>query len=391
MQIDDAVLRMVMKEAAARFPYMAVGLTEADGRYVYEPLDSDVPVFAADGSEPSSFDDPRLNGYLFRVSYRHKSLYVDYHRSIADESGMMTFVKAILLRYLELSGYSVRTDGSVKLLSSDTFKAEYDDSMMKMEDVHASRPVWYMDAKAVLPEIEDRESEVGVQIRVSLSKLKKDHADMSSIPVTYLAPILSHAIQEVYGREIEMGEYVVAAVHVDLRPYYPSATLRPYKTPVYLAYNRNLTDYPYTTVLMSQKKLLEAQLKNDTLAYSAQRLISDVEKAESASEDITAMDRSFSTIQENLRRRSTYDICRIGNIVLPDTMQRLVTEFYPVIPSSGRVCSATVETYRGEMVVNISGCQNIQRISERLVEMLQENSIAAYVSECYEYRPMKMK
>ena len=78
--------------------------------------------------------------------------------------------------------------------------------------------------------------------------------------------------------EMEVGEYVVASVQVNLRPYYPSASLRPYHTPIFLAYNRNLTDYPYGTVLMSQKKLLEAQLKNDTLAYSAQRKIADIEK-----------------------------------------------------------------------------------------------------------------
>ena len=207
--------------------------------------------------------------------------------------------------------------------------------------------------------------------------------------MTYIAPLFSHAVHEMFGGEIEAGEYVVASVQVNLRPYYPSATMRPYHTPVYLAYNRNLSDYPYSTVLMSQKKLLEAQLKPDTLAYSAQRKIADIDLAyEGPVEDI---DTRFSELQSKIRAKSTYDIAGLGHVILPESMQRLVTELYPVIPSSGKTFSVTAELFKNELAVTVCGRRNTGHVAARLVELLHGNDIDAYVSDSYSFRPMRSK
>ena len=391
MHIRPGILADALQEAAVRFPQIAVGLSVCDERYVFTTPEAKVPVFDALEQMPEDFSDSRLNGYLFRVSFHHKTILFDFHRSIADEFGMISFVKAVLLRYLELSGFPVRTDGSVKLMSSEYFKAEGDDPMVRMDDVNASRPVWYMDAKAVVPEPVTVSMEQVVQVRIPLHKLKRDYSELGNVPVTYIAPFFSHAVHEMIAGEMEVGEYVVASVQVNLRPYYPSASLRPYHTPIFLAYNRNLTDYPYGTVLMSQKKLLEAQLKNDTLAYSAQRKIADIEKAYDVKGPMEEVDRNFDAVNETMRKRSTYDICRIGNVILPDSMQRLVTEFYPVIPSGNRLFSVTVETFRGELCITVSGKRNTGSVCGRLVELLQENDIEAYVADGYEYTPLSFK
>ena len=391
MHIDPSILGQALSEAVIRFPQIAVSLVEEDGRRKFISLNAPVPIFEACSDMPSDMADERLGGYLFRISYCHKHLYVDYHRALADEFGMMAFVKALVMRYLELSGYPVQTDGSVKLLSDEYFQAEGEDPMEKMQDKFASRPVWYMDAKALVPEVVEGDKEEVVQVRVPVAKLKKDYLDLASIPVTYMAPLLSHALREVYSESMQGGEYVVAEVQINLRPYYPSASLRPYYTPVFLAYNRNLADYPYKTVLMSQKKLLEAQLKNDTLAYSAQRKISDVENAFEFSDSLASLDASFDIMQENANRRSTYSICRIGNVILPESMQRLVSEFYPVIPSSGKSVSVTVTTYKGDLAVTVSGKKYAYEVCRRLIDLLHANDIDAYIADRYDFSPLVIK
>ena len=391
MHIDPSILGQALSEAVIRFPQIAVSLVEEDGRRKFISLNAPVPIFEACSDMPSDMADERLGGYLFRISYCHKHLYVDYHRALADEFGMMAFVKALVMRYLELSGYPVQTDGSVKLLSDEYFQAEGEDPMEKMQDKFASRPVWYMDAKALVPEVVEGNKEEVVQVRVPVAKLKKDYLDLASIPVTYMAPLLSHALREVYSESMQGGEYVVAEVQINLRPYYPSASLRPYYTPVFLAYNRNLADYPYKTVLMSQKKLLEAQLKNDTLAYSAQRKISDVENAFEFSDSLASLDASFDIMQENANRRSTYSICRIGNVILPESIQRLVSEFYPVIPSSGKSVSVTVTTYKGDLAVTVSGKKYAYEVCRRLIDLLHANDIDAYIADRYDFSPLVIK
>ena len=391
MHIDPSVLEQALSEAVLRFPQIAVSLVEDGHRRTFISLNAPVPIFNTGEPMPEKLSDPRLGGYLFRVSYCHKHLYVDYHRALADEVGMMAFVKALVMRYLELSGYPVQTDGSVKLMSDEYFQAEGEDPMAKMQDKFASRPLWYMDAKAVVPQVVDADTEEVVQVKVPVAKLKKDYLDLATIPVTYMAPLLSHALREIYDDVIHGGEYIVAQVQVNLRPYYPSSSLRPYYTPAFLAYNRNLSDYPYKTVLMSQKKLLEAQLKNDTLAYSAQRKIADIENIFESADTLAGLDSAFDSLQAKASSRSTYHISRIGNVILPESMQRLVSEFYPVIPSSGKPVSVTVSTYKGDLTVTVSGKKYAYDVCRRLVDLLHANDIDAYIADRYDFSPLMFK
>ena len=386
MQIDPTVLAASLQEAVARFPHFCVGLNPDAGRVFFKELEAEVPVFKDDADQPLSFEDPALNGFLFKVTYAQKTVCFDFHRAMADEAGMMTFVKSVLFNYLERAGYPVTTGGAVKLLSSEYFKAEGEDAMVRLDDAQASRPVWYMDAKAVVPADSEGDVEEVVHVRVPVAKLRRDYADIVNIPVTYVAPLFSHAVHEMYGSEMEAGEYVVASVQVNLRPYYPSATMRPYHAPVYLAYNRNLSDYPYSTVLMSQKKLLEAQLKPDTLAYSAQRKIADVERAYDGS--VEKLEERFSKLQAGLKAKSTYDIAGLGHVILPECMQRLVTELYPVIPSSGKTFSVTTELFKNDLAITVSGRKNTWHVAARLVELLQGNDIDAYIADSYSFKPM---
>ena len=71
-------------------------------------------------------------------------------------------------------------------------------------------------------------------------------------------------------------------------------------------------------------------------------------------------------------------------------MQRLVTELYPVIPSSGRTFSVTAELFKNELAVTVSGRRNAGVVAARLVELLQGNDIDAYIADCYSFKPMNI-
>jgi hypothetical protein len=72
-------------------------------------------------------------------------------------------------------------------------------------------------------------------------------------------------------------------------------------------------------------------------------------------------------------------------------MQRLVSEFYPVIPSSGKSVSVTVTTYKGDLVVTVSGKKYAYDVCSRLVELLRANDIDAYIADRYEFSPLTIK
>ena len=389
MHLRTMVLEQALNEAVTRFPHLAVGLVEAEGELRFVPVNAPVRVFdIKDADQPYVFGDAALNGYLFKVSVSHKTICFDFSRALVDESGLMAFVKAVIYRYIELVGYPLADDGSVKKLSDPYLPAEGNDPFPRMDDMHASRPVWYMDAKAVKAPMQDVVREEVVQVRIPQVRLKGDKIQLPNIPVTYLAPVFSHAVYEALEDKMVQGEYVVASVQINLRPYFPSPSMRPYTTPVFLAYNRNLNDYPFTTVLMSQKKLLEAQLKNDTIAYSAQRKLNDIERAFENGGTVADKKTAGASMLERSSSMSTYDICRVGSGILPESMQRYVTEFYPVIPSGPYMFSLTVVNYRGEVIVTISGKKDTASVCGRFVELLVRNDIEAFIADEFSYIPM---
>ena len=85
---------------------------------------------------------------------------------------------------------------------------------------------------------------------------------------------------------------------------------------------------------------------------------------------------------------STYDICRVGNVILPDSMQRYVTEFYPLIPSGPYMYSLTVVNYRGDVVVTVSGKRDVNKVCGRFVELLVSNDVDAFIADEYSFIPM---
>ena len=390
MHLQPAILEETMKQALVRFPQMAVSAVPHGDKYVFEPAKGPLKLFQAyDPDQPSCFGDPELGGYLFKVSYTHKTVYFDFHKSLADEYGMMTFVKSVLFRYFELCGYPVENDGTIKLMSGSFFPAEGDDPMDRLEDIPASRPVWYMDADAIRPKEKISENDIVATVRIPLAKLGKGFEDISRTPVTYIAPFFSQAVSEMFQGQESGGKYVVASIMVNLRPYFPAASLRPFCTPVYLAYNRKLSDYPYNTVLMSQKKLLEAQLKTDALAYSAERTSDQSIEAVDMSTSLEQCKSRVAKMLEDRASMSTYSVCRVGNTILPDSMQRLITDFYPVIPSGKQAFAMSVVVYRGEIVVTVSGSSDTLVAARRFAQLMCSNGIEAYLSDVFDYMPMR--
>ncbi len=377
--LKDSVLKAAVGDILKRLPQFSAGLDKKG--YSFRKAEKPFPVFRTEdmNAEWEAGSD-ELAGYLFRISYRYKTIFLDFHRSLCDESGALVFIKALVFRYIQLSDLPVNNDGTVKTVNESFFDAEAGDSLSRLEDIQASRPIWYMDAKAFQLPAGNNGICYFTQVRIPLSKLKGDMCAFSGGPLNYVTPLFSHVLYEKNRGDVGAGEFVVASIKTNLRPYFPTATVRSFFTSLYLAYNRNITEYPFGTVVMSQKKLLEAQLKHDALAYSAQRLISDLEKI------------SCGQAEDIMKKRtalSTYDICHIGNVMIPDSLKQYITEIYPVLPAALHSYSLSSIIFKGEMLIGISSSENDCDTGRRFVRLLNDNDIYSYVSDEFSYVPMK--
>lgn len=393
MGIDGDVLRQAVNDLMPRFSHLSVGAVTADGSIRLSHIDAKVPVNEVSGRDrcrtPENFS---AGDYLFRLSFCGKTVFFDWHSALCDERGMSEFVKAVVFRYLCLSGYPVSNDGSVNEPDDHAGRLEGIDPYERLEDFPASRPVWYMDAKAfAVPSGAGSESgrENVFQLRIPLSKVRGQVRQYLSQPEAFISPLFSSVLHEKYGSYIGAGEYIVSYIRENLRPHFPTASIRPFFAPLTLAYNRRIPEYPFNTILMSQKKLMDAQLRLDALAYSANRLVSMTDKV---CDDSLTLQQKVSEAERMIGRvasTATFLICNAGNPVMPESLQQYIVDFYPVVPSGIFAYSMSVICFKGELVVTLSGKETDRSVPFRFAELLNMQGIYSFVSDEFGYIPLK--
>ena len=138
---------------------------------------------------------------------------------------------------------------------------------------------------------------------------------------------------------------------------------------------------------MSQKKLLEAQLKTDALAYNVQRKIDDMERI-SRPESLEARKAAASEAALGKASKSTYMIRNAGNIGMPDSMDRYVTEFYPLYTPGLQEFTVSTIVFRNEMVLTLAGKSSAAgALCRRIASLMNENEIYAYMSDEFDFSP----
>lgn len=398
MHIDGSILEDAVNDVIVLFPHMCVRLERDGSGFMYLRNRSRIPVSQCPDGDVS-FSDPALNGYLFRISYSGKTVFFDVHSALLDEKGLASFAKAVVFRYIQKSGYPLENDGSVRTLSEGGQHVSLEDPFERLEDIPAARPAWYMDAKA----FHDRNMAAGngragdgevfdiTQIRIPLQKLRSFVKEYAGMPEIFIPSVVSQALYEHFSSEMEKGEYMVAAITVNLRRYFPTVSLKPFSTAVTLAYNRRLGDYPFNTILMSQKKLLEAQLKTDALAYNAKQRIADFGKVQSCV-DFDSKFRTASGIISRKAGQSTYMLRNAGNIGMPESMMRYVTEFYPLYTPSLHDLSLSSIIFRNEVVLTAALRHGyLSGLCRRIVSLMNDNDIYAYISDEFSFNPVKYR
>ena len=305
----------------------------------------------------------------YKVGYLHKTICVEAEDTLCDTKGLTVFMNALLCRYVEVLNYPIsKGEQLFKDISSVPHEADSEDAFVLLDDIPSNKPVWYMQAHAFHAPVGEGDQDCVTQIRIPLEdKHGKPKMVINTDLIHYLAPLMSEAVRSKYDQVIPAGEYVVGKFQIDLRPFFHSATLRPYKTPVYLAYNRSLGSYPSDTVFLSQKKLLDAQLKKDTLAWSAQC------KIKGNDEDDLA----------------TYNVESGGIIHLPESLARYVTDYFCVSSPNSLGFNLSLLKYNNVLTISITHKQSDSDICWSLMNLLRQYDFPAYISDEYICRPME--
>src|SRR5574344_439010 len=391
-KINGDILHQTMQEILKRFPQMAVGIERLKNKYALKAISSEFPVYHDDGNTVRTIGGKETNGYLFLVSYFGKRITFDFLHVLGDGTGFIIFIKSVIFRYLQLSNFPVKNDGTILTVDQPYSFGEGENAISKIMNIKGSIPSWYESpAEAFqVPDIstENDPSDTIVEIRIPFNKLYGVTKKYQSSPVTFIEPLFSQAIYEKYKSEIGDNP-IVASIPVNLRPFFPSETTRYFIAVAALAHGKIFLQEDFPTMLLTQKKMLKEQTKPEFLACMAQRQATGMSRLtnlpNTIEEKIAIMDKS---IISSLRSY-TYIITNMGHIAMPESIGQYIREFFPVLPAAITPFTIAATTWKNEFILSISQRSEDTSICTRFVELLNKFNMFAYISDKYSFHTMK--
>lgn len=387
--IDEGALKEAVSVTLKRFPQMAVGIGRDRYHYYFVPLASPSPVFHNCGGTVRNMGTEDTNGYLFCISYNSKEIFFDFFHALGDGIGFLMFIKSVLYHYLEQLGLPVENDGSIRTKETAFSACEAEDAVLKIEpDGRAEYPRF---PAYRVPNIttEDDPADTVVQIRLPFSDLRGITKQYQASPVTFICPLFSHALYEQYCADTPYEKPIIAAIPVNMRPYFPSETTRNFISCAGIPYDKKMCDLRFDQILNISKGLLDFQTQAHELAHDAKKNALDtlalLDAEISVEEKHAIMNRSITAASS----QTTYIITNMGNLSLPACMEEHIKEIYPCLPTAQNPFTMALLSYRGELVINVAQRFADTSVCQRFVQLMNKAGIPAHITRVYPLHTMR--
>ena len=246
-RVDPVCLQAAVDKALPRFPGFAVKICRGFFWYYFEPNTAPGPYVredVADPCRPVRFNED--SGWLIRFYYYMNRISIEVFHALADGAGTMTFFKAVLAEYLRLRGADIPSGEGIIGLDEPPRAEEREDAYLR----YAGK------ASRALPRVARAYQNRGTPEPfytfhvtmgfLSVSELRDKARSYGASVTEYLAAVLMKLLIEKQRRERSLRERpVTLAVPVNLRPFFPSETLRNFILTVQPSVDPTLGDYDF--------------------------------------------------------------------------------------------------------------------------------------------------
>ena len=250
--VDPEALQRAVDECMPRFPGFAVRIKRGAFWYYLEPNDAPGPFVKPDIANPCQpvrFQED--NGWLIRFYYYERRISLEVFHALSDGAGAMVFFRTVLAAYLREMGHDVPYAGPGMLdLREPPLKEEREDAYARYAGKRTLRGGM---KKKAYPNTGTPEPFYTFNVTmgfVPLDKLRQTAGDLGVTVTEYLAAVFLKVLIDKQRRENPVRERPVAlAIPVNLRPWFPSATLRNFIITIRPCIDPSLGEYPFEDVL----------------------------------------------------------------------------------------------------------------------------------------------
>ena len=133
-------LQLSLSRVIERFPYFNVTLKKGLF-WKYWEENKNTPIIYAETKYPAQFMDVHKTGnFPFRVKAYYNRIAIEFHHSLTDGTGGITFLRALIADYLYLRGVRTTDWGDLFKFNEAPHPEEYDDSYKKYYGKHLPNP-----------------------------------------------------------------------------------------------------------------------------------------------------------------------------------------------------------------------------------------------------------
>lgn len=220
-------LRKAVEDLEKRFPSFYVCLKKGlFWDYFYKAESLDIISDSKDICRPINTKDKKRP--LFRIITNGCEVRCEFFHAVTDGSGAMEFVKALMLRYLQLCGCEINDAVSygIKEYKDIPNKYEYEDNFLKIYD--GSKGAARKGKKAYQIKInKDDERFYRDEVCIPLSNLKKLTKKYDCTVTQFITAAYAMALINMYNDDCNPSKKpLIISIPVNLRKYWNSGTLR---------------------------------------------------------------------------------------------------------------------------------------------------------------------
>lgn len=251
-RVDPVVLQRAVDECVPRFPGFAVRIKRGAFWYYLEPNSAPGPFVKRDISNPCQpvrFKED--NGWLIRFYYYETRVSLEVFHALSDGAGALTFFRTVLAAYFRETGHDIPYTGHGLLdLREPPLREEREDAYARYA---GKRTVRGGMQKKAYPNTGTREPFYTLNVTmgfVPLDQLRAVAKRYGATVTEYLTAVLLKVLIEKQRRERPVREKPVAlAIPINLRPWFPSVTLRNFIITIRPCIDPSLGEYPFEDVL----------------------------------------------------------------------------------------------------------------------------------------------
>ncbi len=224
--VRPEVLQQSVLDLKRRFPTLYVKLRNGFFWNYYEPNERDLLVRPEKAEIAGLLDGHRNNGYLFSVQYCGRRVSVEAFHALGDGSTALTYLNALIFRYLTLLGHVIDPMGKIATCDQEPTAAETEDSYTKYYTGMQKRDAAAIDALRVKGTQFAAPGNCGVLHGLMESDKLVQAAHRSNTTVTkYLTALLIRAVW--LAADDDRCRYPICVnMPINMRKMMPSVTLR---------------------------------------------------------------------------------------------------------------------------------------------------------------------